>query len=400
MMRRELPFPKHNDYELCNYLKECWEQGLFDEYSDEHFIVKAIENRLTTFVGFNQMLENEPNLHGIVLSKGIIDNTSFNANFCLNLSNSLSCLASVFGKDKIEKFITDQLSAGKGQYNEDAFFEALSEISILFFYARRAKWEQAIYEPPVNISGSVKNPEAKFVGNLCLGGSDSIRFSVNIEVKCPKFPSLNSEKRIAIPTIMLSQRGRELVPEFCKNHDILYLSPRLLKLKDFLNSASEKFSVPKENEYNLLYINWSYCDFPSNSFLEAWSLLTNDINGILTHPDVAQRIGVSNDIFQKITAVIVYTEALEGLMFSDFRNVWQQNGQGQRFRMWILNNDLREAEISRNSDKLFNITGMKPTESLTQMVMLDCKSQTDSDLAEAGMIGVELANLIGHNADS
>lgn len=96
---------------------------------------------------------------------------------------------------------------------------------------------------------------------------------------------------------MLSQRGRELVPEFCKNHDIQYLSPRLLKLKDFLNSASEKFSIPQEDEYNLLYINWSYCDFPSNSFLEAWSLLTNDINGILTHPDIAQKIGVSNDVF-------------------------------------------------------------------------------------------------------
>ena len=50
-----------------------------------------------------------------------------------------------------------------------------------------------------------------------------------------------------------------------------------MKLKDFLNSASSKFSVPQSNEYNLLYINWSYCDFASNSFLEAWSLLTNRI---------------------------------------------------------------------------------------------------------------------------
>lgn len=96
----------------------------------------------------------------------------------------------------------------------------------------------------------------------------------------------------------------------------------------------------------------------------------------------------------------MYTEALEGLMFSDYRNVWQQNGKGPRFRMWILNNALREAEKSGNSDKLFNITGMKPSEALTQMVMLDYKSQTDSDLAEAGMIGVELVNLIGQNADS
>ena len=143
---------------------------------------------------------------------------------------------------------------------------------------------------------------------------------INIEVKCPKFPSIEQrEGKIAIPTVLLSDEGRKQVPVFCEERGITYISPRVMKLKDFLNSAASKFSIPQEDEYNLLYVNWSYCDFPSNSFLEAWSLLTNSINGILTHPEAAHSLGVSSDVFEKITAVIVYTEALEGLMFLDFR---------------------------------------------------------------------------------
>lgn len=279
-MRHDIPFPIHNDYEICHYLKNIWECGWLDEYSDEHFLIKAIENRLTTFVGYTQMLNNEPNLHGVIKAKGIIDNDTFNSNFCMNLSGRLACLESLFGSDHMERFIKDQLSAGKQNYNEDTFFEAVSEVSVLYFYTFRSRWKQALYEPPIGKSKLSKNPEARFIGELSLNG-DAQKITINIEVKCPKFPSIeNQECKIAIPTVLLSDEGRKEIPAFCKDNGIVYISPRVMKLKDFLNSASSKFSVPQNNEYNLLYINWSYCDFASNSFLEAWSLLTNAINGI------------------------------------------------------------------------------------------------------------------------
>ena len=134
-IRHEIPFPTHIDNEICSYLKKIWEYGWFDEYSDEHFLIKAIENRLTTFVGYTQMINNELNYHGIIKHNGIVDNNSFNSNFCMNLSIRLASLEDVFGRVHIEKFVKDQLSAGKQRYNEDTFFEALSEISILWFYA-------------------------------------------------------------------------------------------------------------------------------------------------------------------------------------------------------------------------------------------------------------------------
>ena len=68
--------------------------------------------------------------------------------------------------------------------------------------------------------------------------------------------------------------------------------------------------------------------------------------------------------------------------------------------MWVLNDDLRKAENSRESDILFYITGMKPTDELTQMVMLDCKSQTDSERVESAVFGVKLAGLIARYADN
>ena len=76
-MRHELPFPIHNDCGICNYLRKIWEDGWLDEYSDNHFLIKAIENRLTAFIGFTQMLNNDPNLHRLIKKHGVIDNDSF-----------------------------------------------------------------------------------------------------------------------------------------------------------------------------------------------------------------------------------------------------------------------------------------------------------------------------------
>ena len=46
--------------------------------------------------------------------------------------------------------------------------------------------------------------------------------------------------------------------------------PRVQKLKDFLNSAADKFEpVDHVNHMNLLYINWSYSEFEEEGYQEA-----------------------------------------------------------------------------------------------------------------------------------
>lgn len=401
-MRREKIFPLEEFIELCGFLHKAWTNGWLDEYSDDHFLIKAIENRLITFVGKEQLIENDINQQGIINSDGSINTTAFSLNFCINFSRHMQFLAQIFGEESIKSFITSQMSAGKQHYKEDTFFEALSEVSILSFYAARCKWKQVIYEPPVIVGDNKKNPEARFIGSLyCrVNGKNQLEtektVTINIEVKSPEFPhNINEKEKIAIPTILLTDDGRKEIKKFCKERGLLYMDPRVLKLRDFINSAASKFTIPQDDEFNLLYINWSYRDFPSNSFLEAGALLTNEINGVLTHPEFAADIGIVPEAFEKITAVIVYTESLEGLMFSDFRHVWQRNGAGPRFHMWVIDEKLRNAEWMDESNILFYITGMNPSKELTQMVMLDCKTERN---VETTMLGVDLMKLIQKNA--
>ena len=397
-------FPIKGYEEFCSFLYTAWSEGWLDEYSDEHFLIRAIEGRLDMFAGKEQLIANDLNLQGIIHADGSADMAAFHLNFCINFSRRMQFLSQKFGRDQIRRFMTDQMSAGKKHYEEDIFFQALSEVSVLSFQAGMHPWFQMTYEPAMKEGGSKKNPEARLEGLLrCRvdDGNETERdrkVIINVEVKAPRFPHDRHEaEKIMIPTVLLTDSGRRKVKTFCEERDLRYLDPRVMKLKDFINSAAEKFKIPGENEFNLLYINWSYRDFPSNSFLEAWSLMTNDRNGILTHPKVAAEIGISADAFQKITAVIVYTESLEGLMFGDLRYIWQRTGAGPRFRMWVLDEKLREAERADRSNVLWGCTGMNPGDSLTQMAMADFKAKTGEELEDAVELGKELTELISEN---
>ena len=109
-MRSEKPFPIKDKgaIQLCSFLNAAWSNGWLDEYSDEHFLIKAIENRLSGFVGKEQLIENDINLQGMIKVDGSVDDTAFNFNFCLNFSRRLEFLAQKFSEENIKSFITDQ----------------------------------------------------------------------------------------------------------------------------------------------------------------------------------------------------------------------------------------------------------------------------------------------------
>lgn len=351
--RSQRAFPAIDD-DFCGYIKSGWESGMFDEFSDNHFLIRAIENRISDIEWSTQLLSNNLNsIYTPINEHKKIDFSFFSSTFVTNLSMRLNQMSIMFGQDKINVFVKKQLSAGGKNYNQDQFFQALSEIEILCFLGSRCKWDAAIYEPPIGINGS--NPEARFE----VVSDKNENFAINIEVKTPKFPLYsNSRKRLLIPTVLLNKRGREQIEQLCNKNNIECMLPRVTKLVDFINSAAKKFKKPQINEFNLLYINWSYSDFPSNSFLEAWSLLTNELNGVLTHKEIGTKLdfkeAISCDAYEKISAVIVYTSSLDQLMFSDFSYVWQTTPQvGQRFRMLVLNPDI-------DKEMLFSLTGMNP----------------------------------------
>lgn len=58
MKRKEIPFPKHEMLEtleptMPNVIAQCWKSGVFDDYAEEHFLIRAIEKDTDYFKWFS-----------------------------------------------------------------------------------------------------------------------------------------------------------------------------------------------------------------------------------------------------------------------------------------------------------------------------------------------------------
>ena len=58
MLRSETPFPSEFDNLICLFLKRIWQEGWLDEYSNNHFLIMALEGRLNEFTWNEQFLNN------------------------------------------------------------------------------------------------------------------------------------------------------------------------------------------------------------------------------------------------------------------------------------------------------------------------------------------------------
>lgn len=320
MKRSESKFPLKNDFILFDFLYNIWTDGWLDDYSDEHFLIRAIENRLSDFIGKQQVyLDNTPMYPEI-------NENNFVINFLINFSTKMNGLCYAFGKEQIKKFVINQLSAGKDNYSEEQFFRAMSEISVICYFCSITTWKDKIYEPHTN---GKKNLEVRLISQ-----EDII---IDIEVKTPGFNQANLNEIKLMPTVLLTQEGISAINEHCESKNMKCLMPRVGKLKDFINSATEKFETPKDNNHlNLLFINWSYSEFAPDAYLEAYSLLVNPVNGIIRNKDIGMKIGVLEEAYEKISAIIIYSDSLNGLAYLDLRYIWLK----QKFRMIAINQNI------------------------------------------------------------
>ena len=309
-------------------------EGWLDGFSDDNFLIKCLNNKLDYFDEHSNLIGNSPYFNSNIQSC----NT-----FLFNFSRMLGILISKFGKDDVKKFFKHSLIAGGKNYSDEQFFRAYSEIVVIEFLLKYNQVEKCIYEPKLGVNGS--NPEARLI---CEDG-----VIVDIEVKTPGFKKEESTNTI-IPAFILDDDIEHEFKEIAEKHNLNYVRPRVLKLKDFINSAGKKFEKPKSSKHiNLLYINWTYSDIKFSGFKEPYGLLYNNLNGILKNKDFALRLGIEEEALEKITAIIIYQDSFDSLLFGDFRDVWN----GYKFR--LLPNQLIDSTLI-DKELLFKITGMNP----------------------------------------
>lgn len=348
MKRSSSPFPLTGLF--CDCMENFWNDGVFDEYSDDHFLIRAIYQDDIYF----QNLFIEKNYRTQF-------SESFGINFIMNLNSRINFLCKHFGKDKIANFLRNQFSAGKQNYSEKTFFEALAEIHVLAHFLAFTAFSvtSAEYEPCL-VENSNHNPEAriKYSNNLTL----------DIEVKTPNFPNRTITTNYLFPATLLTNVGRKLLSDCCKNYNIELRLPRVLKIKEFIESAGSKFTqIETKKHINMLFINWSYTDMWENPLFEPVSLLCNGNNGILITDAAHNQIELNELDLQKISAFFIYTIPEETLLFSDFRYLFRDrcyriivNPYAPYDSADLIHNLTRMAvnypqELSKNLTSFFNL---------------------------------------------
>lgn len=329
MKYRELPFPLEKNI-VCKEIGEMWKKGWLDCYDKEHFLIRCIygDDKFIRRIFSHEKYTYEGTL-------------PLNADtFIMNLSVKLGGLIQFFGEEKIKHFIMEQMSAGKKHYNQNVFFQALAEVEILlYFISFGSVYEKnGEYEPRLNLGKA--NPEARIVYG------DGI--ILDIEVKMPEFRDILTKADTYMPLLLLNDNGRKEFSKLCKSIGAVDKFPRVLKIKDFLNSACSKFQeIEDENHFNILFINWTFTDISVNGYFEACSILYNDTNGILKHPNVAKSMGISEDVFKKISAVFVYEDPDEMMIFQDFRFLFASKKAALLTNPFLIKNNAQEHKIRK-----------------------------------------------------
>lgn len=291
--------PAAIDQLYCEYLLQAWNKGWFKNYSKNHFLIRALQGEIEAFNGYINMLETSsgPFPHSL---------DTICSSFCLALSCSLAFFENQFSEKVVKDFMIEKLSGGKANYFEDQFFRALSELTVIKWfciYTRGKNINENIYEP---ILSGQRRPEARFIRDDIV---------IDVEVKTPGFIPKDNIKPKITPIILINDDGRRKLQERCFADDIEFRLPDINKLKQHLNDAAKKFVVPEHKKhFNVVYINWTYCDYPQYAFLEPFSLLMNDRNGVFRNKNVGKIFGFNEEVYEKITAIVVYNENIEGFV--------------------------------------------------------------------------------------
>lgn len=289
---------------FLDFLIELKSKGYLDDFSDEHLLIRALNGKF-------DFIDNKKELYkdNFFSYESCHKSTTFLSNFAL----PLKFFASHLKEADFEKFVRDQLSAGKENYDEDQFLRAVSEINVINYFLRFiSKNIKVEYEPNLNNDG--KNPEIR----ICTAEGEIF----DIEVKTPGFQKqidMGDKKYLFRPNTILSENHKIKIKSYCDEHNVKFMFPRVLKLKDFIESSASKFTIPTHSKhYNILAINWTYTEFYSLKLREPLNLLLNPINGLLNENESYEAIGIKKSDLEKISGILLYQDNVDTILSQDF----------------------------------------------------------------------------------
>ena len=225
----------------------------------------------------------------------------------------------LFEDKDINNFLKGQLAAGKEEYDQDTFFQALSEVQCINYVANMVPDCEKIeceYEPKNNGSS---NPEAR----IKFGETEMSNSVYDIEVKTAKFEEVPIEegKRYIKLNIPLLNNGYNHLKEMAKLCNYHVISPNYLKVKDYIISADKKFIEPSdENHVNILFINWSFISPTASGIMEPCSLLYDENVGLLKSEILHDICKINKDYLKKISAIVVYCDNYDSFISVNLLN--------------------------------------------------------------------------------
>ncbi len=323
-----------------NYVEQLYNEGFMDEYSSDHLIIKALKGEMDYFNKYANLFIN---------THPLIKECDVAKTFIFNFSKALWFFAQHFPKSHIEDFVKNQLAAGKANYSEEQFFRALSEIHVINYLLLQTKEniKSCTYEPRLN---GQTNPEARIElkdGTI-----------IDIEVKTPGFPKtiILPKKARVKPNFIIEKNIEDQLIKYCKFNKIELVYPRVLKIREFIRSSANKFNVPTgKRHFNLLFINWTYTDFPECGLAEPITLLANPVNGLFINKKAHGLMKIKDEHINKISSIILYKDNISNLLLGAFEYHFQDNScvliQNQTNKQYI---EMDVADI-KYLEKLLNM---------------------------------------------
>ena len=89
-------------------------------------------------------------------------------------------------------------------------------------------------------------------------------------------------------------------------------------------------------------------------------LLYNEYNGLFRYPELGKKFGLKNEVFEKISAIVIYSSPIQGVMFND--TVWALSNNQYRVLLNSSLNNKQKINLNYNKNetgyKILGITGL------------------------------------------